>query len=231
MENKGCIKLNVGCGADIKKGWINIDSGDQFLNKNDLDLCHDLSQGLPFPNNSADYIFNEHFIEHLTRDQGILFFKECFRVLRSGGTLRIACPDLRATVNDYLTDSFKDREWLQKLCPHLMGKSNCELLNISMREWGHQYIYDEDDLRGALQEAGFDGSVILITKPGQSDIPDLQNLETRADSIVIEANCDADSNDSFPDASVVLAIPNKALLKTLITKIINKIRRLLLLRK
>jgi hypothetical protein len=62
------IKLNVGCGTDYKKGWINIDNNsDDNIEK--LDLNFDLRNPLPFEDNSVDFIFNEHFIEHLTVEE------------------------------------------------------------------------------------------------------------------------------------------------------------------
>lgn len=82
ISEKQKVNLNLGCGEVYLSGWINID------NRNDdvkLDLRHDLSRGLPFDDNSVDFIFNEHFLEHLTPEQGVTLLKECYRVLKVGG--------------------------------------------------------------------------------------------------------------------------------------------------
>ncbi len=199
LRKNKMIKLNLGCGNDIKTGWINIDSGEHFGEKN-LDIIVDLSQGIPFPENSVDYIFNEHFIEHLTREEGILFLQEAFRVLKTNGIIRIACPDLDLIINDYLTDSFKTREWLNKIAVAYKGKSNCELLNISMRDWGHKYIYNKDELIQCLKLAGFDERTITPQQFKESERKELKNLETREDSLILEAVKCSDSR--------VVGIPN-----------------------
>ncbi|MBW8190826.1 glycosyltransferase [Neiella marina] len=200
----GCeqLKLNLGCGADQKEGWINIDSGDHF-GQQGLDIVHDLATGIPFPSNSIDFIFHEHFIEHLTREQGKALTQECFRVLKPGGVLRIACPDLRQAVLDYLNDEIKTREEFVKYCSHWMDKSNAEILNLSMREWGHQYIYDEEDLTKLLREVGFSEAAIRRAEVGKSDFSELASLETRKDSLVIEAVVGGEREASAPsDTSV-----------------------------
>ena len=51
------LKLNLGCGQAYLSGWINID-----IDSDKADLKHDLRNGLPYEDNTADYIFNEHFI-------------------------------------------------------------------------------------------------------------------------------------------------------------------------
>src|SRR6185369_13743302 len=100
-RHKNGLKLNVGCGTDYKEGWINIDNNsDNNIEK--LDLNWDLREPLPFPDRSVDYIFNEHFMEHLTPEEGIKANQDFLRVLRKGGVLRIAMPNLEETVALYM---------------------------------------------------------------------------------------------------------------------------------
>ena len=73
-------KLNLGCGGNILAGWEN----------HDADL--DISKPLPYEDNSIDFIFAEHVCEHLTTPDVVRFFMESYRVLKTGGTLRIAVP-------------------------------------------------------------------------------------------------------------------------------------------
>jgi len=53
------LRLNVGCGKNIKQGWINID-----LSK-EADLQLDVREPLPFASESASMVYSEHFFEHL----------------------------------------------------------------------------------------------------------------------------------------------------------------------
>ena len=75
------MKLHLGCGKVFLDGWENHDS--------DVDIC----KPLPFVNDSVDFIFTEHVIEHITPSDGWRFFVECKRVLRVGGVIRTAFPD------------------------------------------------------------------------------------------------------------------------------------------
>ncbi len=102
------LKLNLGCGDVYFDDWVNID-----MESEKADLKHDLRSPLPYDDSSADYIYNEHFIEHLTVKEGLVFLSDCYRVLKKGGVLRIATPDL-----DYLLFRYfffwKRRSWYKK---------------------------------------------------------------------------------------------------------------------
>ena len=84
-------KIHIGCGTNILKGWLNTD----YMPVSNEVILMDATQKLPFENNTFDYVFSEHMIEHITYTQGGLMLSECFRVLKSGGKLRVSTPDLR----------------------------------------------------------------------------------------------------------------------------------------
>ena len=73
-------KLNLGCGGNIIAGWEN----------HDWDV--DITKPLPYEDNSIDFIFIEHCVEHTTTPDAVRFFAECLRILKDEGTLRIAVP-------------------------------------------------------------------------------------------------------------------------------------------
>ncbi len=82
--------LNLGCGDCYHQDWTNID-----LNSNNSQvLSHDLRRGIPFPEASFDVVYHSNIIEHFQRDDALLFMKECFRVLKPGGILLVATPNL-----------------------------------------------------------------------------------------------------------------------------------------
>lgn len=175
-ENK--TKLHIGCGRNYFNGWINIDNNsDNNITKLDLNL--DLRNPLPFKDDSVDFIYNEHFLEHLTAAEGLKALIEFRRVLKPGGMLRISMPDLEESVNNY-----NNKDWIPGDCGPLgVLKTRAEYLNICFRWWGHQWLYDWDELDRRLQEAGF--SEIKQCKLRESDIPELVGLETRDESILI----------------------------------------------
>lgn len=177
------FKLNLGCGTDYKQGWINIDNNSDN-NIKQLDVNWDLSKGIPFDDNSIDFIFNEHFLEHLTVEEGQIFLRECKRVLKKGGVLRISMPDLEKCMKDYFNPNWKEdnKETYRKFGLDFI-KTKAEKVNISFRWWGHKWLYDREELERRLKQAGFQN--IKFCKLRESDYAELQNQETRNESTLI----------------------------------------------
>ncbi|WP_168441934.1 class I SAM-dependent methyltransferase [Pontiella desulfatans] len=48
---------------------------------------------LPFDDETVDFIFSEHFFEHLFLDEAVDLFRECHRVLKPNGLIRTCVPD------------------------------------------------------------------------------------------------------------------------------------------
>lgn len=175
------IMLNVGCGTDYKRDWINIDNNsDENIHK--LDLNWDLRNPLPFDEESVDYIFNEHFIEHLTVEEGQRAIKDFMRVLKKGGVLRIATPDLEVTVDKYLDIPIDKDPALKKFGLDFI-QTRAERINIGFRWWGHKWIYDWEELERRLREAGC--TKIKRVKLRKSKYKELSNLETREESTLV----------------------------------------------
>lgn len=175
------VMLNIGCGTDYKVGWINIDNNSDN-NINNLDLNWDLRNPLPFQDNSVDYIFNEHFLEHLTLEEAQKSMKDFMRVLKKGGVMRIAMPNLVDVVELYNNPNWKSEAFLKKFGLDFV-KTKAELININFRWWGHKWLYDWEELERRLNEAGF--NKVKKCKLRQSTHNELQNLETRDQSTLI----------------------------------------------
>jgi len=81
------IKLNLGCGRDIKEEYINID----FKSAKGVNMILDLNKNvLPFEDNSVDEILCSHVLEHLVDPYS--FMEECHRVLKEGGIICVKLP-------------------------------------------------------------------------------------------------------------------------------------------
>jgi predicted SAM-dependent methyltransferase len=169
------VKLHVGCGGDIKPGWINIDSGvdgPDFCAR--ADLVHDVRKGLPYLDESTTHVYAQHFFEHLDRDEGVAFLRECRRVLVPGGVVRLSMPDLAEFVRMYSKgeiDRFADVGW--------KPASPARMMNEEFRFWGHKFIYDLDELFLAMMEAGFRLLDLSSHAWGYSGQDELCSLETR----------------------------------------------------
>lgn len=161
------MKVHLGCGSNYIEGWINVD-----LDSSKADVQADLRFPLPYKDACVDYIFNEHFIEHINREDGRKFLAECFRVLKPGGVLRVSTPDLKWLVAQYIggkLDEWSDVGWIPR--------TSCELINEGMRSWGHLYLYDATELILAMQSVGF--TAIAQAFHRESSVPELCNLECR----------------------------------------------------
>jgi predicted SAM-dependent methyltransferase len=184
LKNKP-LKLHLGCGTIYKDGWVNIDNNsDNNIKK--LDLNWDLRYKLPFPDNSVDFIYNEHFLEHLTPNEGGKALRDFLRVLKWGGVMRIAMPSLEADVDAYNSEAvFIQRKKDLKSGGHDFDwcKTRAEYINTCFRAWGHKWNYDWEELERRLREVG--ATNIKQCELRKSDIPELVDVETREESTLI----------------------------------------------
>ncbi len=174
------IKLHLGCGAQYFSGWRNVDKESKTA-----DERYDVTRGLRYPDDSVQFIYSEHFLEHLTVRQAVEVLQESHRVLRPGGVMRIATPDLAYLVDKYASTSWKDQDWITTYGYEWI-QTRAEMLNLCFREWGHQHLYDAEELERRLREAGFEK---IASRPRNvSPEPELANRETRRDSrLIVEA--------------------------------------------
>jgi predicted SAM-dependent methyltransferase len=90
--------LNLGCGSRYHPDWINVD----IVPVDRQVRAHDLTRGIPLPDDSCDIVYHSHLLEHLRPPDALQFMKECWRVLKPGGILRIAVPDLERICRAYI---------------------------------------------------------------------------------------------------------------------------------
>ena len=106
--------------------------------------------------------------------------RECARVLRPGGVVRIATPDIGAIVGLY-RDELSDEqrayvEWfLERNDVPADGERSVFVINHFFTSWGHRFLYDRKTLGEALEQAGFRD--VTEHRPGESEHPELRGLE------------------------------------------------------
>lgn len=85
--------VDIGCGYNKFKAR-DIDSviGLDHVVTSDMDKKLDITKKLPFDNNSIDFVYASHFIEHLDINERELVFNEVLRILRPGGIFFIKVP-------------------------------------------------------------------------------------------------------------------------------------------
>jgi predicted SAM-dependent methyltransferase len=172
------LKVNVGCGGAPFDGWTNLDLDPSAR----ADIVWDVTDGLPFPDDSCAFIYSEHFLEHLPVRDGVRFLTECRRSLRPGGVVRIGMPCVHDLASHYYENIWAKQPWLEKY-GYGWIKTRAEYINIAFRDWGHQWLYDLEELDRRLREAGF--HQIESASWGESKYPELTKRETRAETLLI----------------------------------------------
>ncbi len=131
------MKINLGCGERKLEGYINID----LRQTPATDLVCDITEGLPYANNSVELIETYHFIEHISENEAVKLLRECHRVLIPEGKIIIECPDLDQAMREYLTGNDQ------------------RLLSIFGRQRGfgdaHLWGYNFKRLKRLLERVGF----------------------------------------------------------------------------
>lgn len=87
-------KLNLGCGEDIKEGYINLD----FLKLKGVDKVHNLNKfPYPFKDNTFDEVYCSHVLEHLDDFIGVM--RELKRICKPGAKIVIRVPHFSCGVS------------------------------------------------------------------------------------------------------------------------------------
>jgi predicted SAM-dependent methyltransferase len=148
-------KLQIGSGINILKGWLN---SDLHASRNTVSV--DATKTFPFEGDVFHYVYSEHMIEHIDFTEGLHMLSECYRVLKPGGKIRIATPDLAFLIDLYRADKSPLQEeyirWsIDTFAEHAPGYEDTYVINSFVRSWGHQFIYDEKVLRASLEKTCF----------------------------------------------------------------------------
>jgi predicted SAM-dependent methyltransferase len=201
LESHAIKKLQLGAGPTALPGWLCTDVSPDSAHSVHLDA----TQRFPFAENTFDYVFSEHMIEHLSWQDGLFKLKECFRILKPGGTIRIATPDLAVLIGlyDHKDNVLGQRyiEWItDNYMEHIDTYKASFVINNAFHCWGHQFLYDGDLLEMAMREAGFTN--IRRCSQGESADEQLRDIEShgknvddddmaRFETMVYEGDCPA----------------------------------------
>lgn len=168
------FRIEVGGHRFTRPGWISTDKGWR------TPLYMDATSPWPFPSGSADLIYSDNVIEHIRMEGNRRLFREAYRVLRSGGRIRLTTPDVRRIAALY-TGGSTEAEWhmAQSRRKGYEVYHHVDLLRIVFQEAGHHvgYLWDFESLSMELRDAGFRD--VARYESGLSDTPALVGLERR----------------------------------------------------
>jgi len=169
-------KLHIGGGPRHLDGWLNADIA---LLPGVLQM--DATRPFPFADGTFDYVFTEHMIEHIPFEAAIWMLRECHRVLKSGGIIRVTTPNLAAIVGLYGNNQTqRQQDYLHWFCQTFLPDrpiTPANAINAMFRQWGHQFVYDEGTLSSALSVAGFAGACRYeLMQSGHQELTNLENV-------------------------------------------------------
>lgn len=169
------MKLNLGAGYSALPGFTSVDLAG-------ADVCHDLRERpWPFADGSVSAILASHILEHFDKQEGRLFLRECYRILKPGGILALAVPDMDKFITARLTGDFSPLggyRWIDLNA--LMGGGDNEP-NPAQR---HRYMYSWESLAWALKKEGFEPFKVAFDK---SDLGNVHTEAYRAISLYVDA--------------------------------------------
>ncbi len=206
-DNSLFKNYHVGCGSILASGYLNIDDfplGNKYEFREhyiyEIDeipgsfiLKYDLSKGLPAQIGSLKRIYHSHFLEHLTRDQGIKFLKDCFQSLAVDGVMRFAVPDFHLWCSKYIKGDINFFAWYKNnFLPNseYHYSTPAQIFTGMLFNHGHQMAYDFESLSWILNKVGFKN--IKIGNWGESSYFDQLHLledeksQRKYESLIIE---------------------------------------------
>lgn len=189
-------RLQIGAQSNSVDGWLNVD----IEPKSRAVAFMDATRPFPLADHTFDFIFTEHMVEHITFPEACFMLKECYRVLKPGGVIRVSTPnlgfliDLYQNPEDPLHRSYIEQS-TQRYFTQPTPAMDTVVINNFFRDWGHRFIHDAKSLQYVLKQAGF--STITRCTVGESTHSALANLEqhdkeigtdfNRLESIILEA--------------------------------------------
>jgi hypothetical protein len=97
-----------------------------------------------------------HALEHLTYQEGLTFLRECRRVIKKDGAVRLIVPNAR-WLNNMYSSGLGELSEFDEINDGCAQSPTAAAKLWSLLHAGHQAAYDAETLIGMLKEAGFEG--------------------------------------------------------------------------
>jgi len=156
----GISRLHVGCGPqNLMADWWNVD----IRSFRGVDEVADVT--LSWPWRELDYVYGEHFLEHLDPEQAVAFLAQARASLRPGGRVRLSTPSLEWVWATHLRSKGSDDEVV----------ADTYRANRAFHGWGHKFLYTRPFLVRLMTESGL--TDVQFHEYGESDDSNLRGLE------------------------------------------------------
>lgn len=182
LESNEIKKLQLGAGPTTLPGWLCTD----IAPTSDRVVYLDATGMFPFDDNTFDYVFSEHMIEHIPWHKGLFMLKECRRVLKPRGTIRLTTPDLEVLIGLYVQKgNALNERYIKWITDFFLNDVNAYkasfVINNAFNNWGHKFLYDGDLLAMTMHEAGFTNT--RRCSPNESNHENLRGIESHGENV------------------------------------------------
>ena len=193
------VRVNLGCGINILKGFINVD---KFITEEELKEGVRTREGvwknaifpegaeflqadmvdLPFEDNSVDYVECLEALEHVQYKDVEKAVMEMYRILKPGGELALSVPDM-----DDMTHVWQEQIATRDWDPYaFFGLVQQFYGNQIHKGEFHTAAFNENYLRGMLNAIGFDEDKIEIdARKHNEKVPTFKGARWDPDMVLI----------------------------------------------
>jgi predicted SAM-dependent methyltransferase len=147
-------------------------------------MSHDALDRYPFEDGAFDFAYSEHFIEHIPRHAAIAWLREIHRLLRPGGFVRLSTPNLRRYIDGYidpassfLTEHRKLLLGMPLFAERGVPETRGFMVNHIFRFFGHQWIYDREEMQAIAAQAGFGRDAVTECSFQQGRLPEVAGMD------------------------------------------------------
>jgi len=165
------MKLNLGSGKLLRKGFTNVD----ILNLKEKNYVKADIRKLPFKDNSADYVEMMSVLEHIPFRQVIPTLQEVHRVMKPKATIVLLTDNFDAVAID----------WIRAVMAGRLNERVLETVYGNQKHKGefHRSGFNPKLLHEALSSAGF-YSIKIQNIPQNSPIPQFGTLPAQPNKFI-----------------------------------------------
>jgi predicted SAM-dependent methyltransferase len=164
-------KINLGCGFDIREGFLNVDLNESHK----PDLICDITNLQDFPSDYFEYALANDILEHIQRPKIQNTLKAWNRILISGGILELRVPNVIGIMSLLVREENQSIEMQEKLLQCLFGTQ------AYIGDF-HYFGFTDVILRSMLESAGFVIEQISILDEWLFHVKAMKAFESHVDN-------------------------------------------------
>lgn len=179
------MKLNWGCGPDMRAGWVNSDvlrypaiiDGGTLVTQDHVGA---IDAGLPWGDETFDYIVSHHVLQMIAWSELVPALVELRRVLKPDGWLRISVPSIVRAMKALRED---DASWFPISDAHETSVDGKFCMYVT-QAGASRSVFTYDWLAELLTRAGFSRIVAQRIFETHTAIADITSVDSRGNESI-----------------------------------------------